>query len=208
MMAVLVAAPVMLAPSMAAAIEDTNEPPDAAVAPAPAPPTGQSLDGLTIDGEEVIWLDEGPIQPYAETCSTGKAVVLTNKPNKMDVAYATSVSNHGSNSLGFKWTAKKTKTTKWSVSGSVTGEAKVAIWAKVSATVNGGMEKSNTTEYGAEVSGKVPAHTRKYGNYGNWQEKVSFKVAHRYSNCTYSAWKYGTFSAPYREDWKVWDKKI
>lgn len=126
----------------------------------------------------------------------------------MDVAYATSVTNNGSTSINFKWTAKKTKTTKWSVSGSVSVEVKAAIFATVDATVNSGIEESNTTEYGAEVSGKVPAKTRKYGDYGNWREKVEYKVAQRYSNCTYSAWKYGTFLAPYREDWKIWDKKI
>ncbi|MFC8598169.1 MULTISPECIES: hypothetical protein [unclassified Isoptericola] len=200
----------LLTPTAAMASRGTNEPPDAAVAPAPAPPTDASLGGLTVDGEELLWMEDGAASGKLRSarCTPGKAIVLTNKPNKMDVAYATAVSNRGSSAIRFKWSTKKTKTTRWSVSGSVTAEAKAAIFAKVSATVNGGIEKSNTTEYGAEVSGKVPAHTRKYGDYGNWKEVVRYKTAHRYSNCTYSTWKYGSFSAPYRENWKIWDKRI
>ena len=204
-MAAFIAAPVVLAPSMAMADEVNPEPPDTVVAPEPAPPTGESLDDLTIDGEKVFWLDDTLIQPFAEVCTPGKAVVLTNTKNTMDVAYATSVMNDTSRTVGYKFTAKKTKTTTWSVSASVTAEAKAAIFAKVEASLNGGITKSNQTEYGAEVTGKVPPKTRTYGDYGNWKENAKFKVAQRYSNCTYSTWKYGTFSAPYREAWRVWE---
>ncbi|WP_410814606.1 hypothetical protein [Micromonospora sp. 067-2] len=156
-----------------------------------------------------------PVQPrgeqgpqygtQSEYCSPGDYVYsMTNTTNTFDAKFRTSVINNTGSAKSFKFTATKTGTTTFTVSLSVTAELKAAIFAKMEATVNAGIEQSNTTSYGVEVSGTVNANSTLYGDYGNWKENVNWKSHYVYSNCNTTSEKSGSAYAPYREAWKLY----
>ena len=143
--------------------------------------------------------------PY---CEPGNYVYeMTNTTNTFDAKFSTSIINSTGSSKSFKFTATKTGTTEFSVSGSVTAELKAAIFARMEATINAGVVKSMTTAYGVETSGTVNPHTTLYGDYGNWKENVNWKSHYVYSNCNSAQERSGSASAPYREAWKLWERK-
>ncbi|RKE05659.1 hypothetical protein [Catellatospora citrea] len=158
--------------------------------PAAAPPLGE---------------DPTP-NPRAVYCEPGEYVYsMTNTTNTFDTKYATSVINTTNSAKSFKFTATTTGTTTYTVSISVSAELKAGIFAKIAATINGGVSQANTTSYGAEVSGTVDPHTTLYGDYGNWKENVTWKSHYTYSNCSTANEKAGSAYAPYREAWKLWE---
>ncbi|MGC4836443.1 hypothetical protein ACLQ3D_18285 [Micromonospora vinacea] len=158
--------------------------------PAPIPPKGE----------------QGPeFGTQAEYCTPGTYLYsMTNTTNTFDAKFRTSVINNTSSAKSFKFTATKTGTTTFTVSVSVSAELKAAIFAKMETTINAGVEQSNTTSYGVEVSGTVNANSTLYGDYGNWKENVSWKSHYVYSNCNTASENSGSAYAPYREAWKLY----
>ncbi|MFD9032592.1 hypothetical protein ACFVZW_15785 [Streptomyces sp. NPDC059567] len=144
-------------------------------------------------------------QPQAEYCQPGKrAAIPTNTANTLDVKYRTSVTNGTGSTQNFKFTSKKSGTTTYGLSITVSAEMKAWIFAKIAAEVNGSVEKSKTAEIGEEVSGTVKPHSTLKGDFGNWRENVSGWTAHQYSNCSYGTKTYFNAWAPYRTNWRVY----
>ncbi|QIB47748.1 hypothetical protein [Streptomyces aureoverticillatus] len=109
--------------------------------------------------------------------------------------------NNKSYPVTFKFTSKRSGTTTYGASVSVSSEFKVMWLSKVEATITGSVEKSMTSELGIETSGKVKAHSTVKGNYGIKKENVYGYTATRYSNCSVGNKRYMKFWAPYREGW-------
>ena len=152
--------------------------------------------------------EDGSPDLVAPYCEPGTYVYqMTNTTNTFDAKFSTSIINSTGSAKSFKFTATKTGTTEFSVSGSVSAELSTAIFAKIQATINAGVVRSNTTSYGVETSGTVNAHTALYGDYGNWKENVNWKSHYVYSNCNSAQERSGSAAAPYREAWKLWERK-
>ncbi|MEU8619770.1 hypothetical protein [Streptomyces sp. NPDC048623] len=144
-------------------------------------------------------------QPQAEYCDPGmRAVISSNTPNTHDVKYRTSVTNGTGSTQNYKFSSKKSGTTTYGLSLSVSASLKAGIFASIEATINGSVEKSMTAEIGEEVSGTVKPHSTLKGDFGNWRENVSGWTAQQYSNCKYGTKTYFNAWAPYRTNWRVY----
>ncbi len=143
--------------------------------------------------------------PMAEYCGPGRNFVhiTKNKKNTMSVKYATYVKNDKSYAIDFKFTSKKSGTTKIGTSVTVGSEFKAMWLGKIKAEVNVNAEKSWTSELGIEAGGKVKAKSTVYGDYGIMKENVYGYTAYRYSNCEVGQKKNMTVWAPYREGWVI-----
>lgn len=137
-------------------------------------------------------------------CKPGWFFKITqNKKNTMSVKYQTFVENTSNKPIDFKFTSKKSGTTEVGGSVSISSEVKVAVLGSIKAEINANAKKSWTSEIGVETSGKVPAKTIRYGDYGILKENVYGYKYHRGSACQKSNKKYMTVWAPYREGWRV-----
>ncbi|MEV6756780.1 hypothetical protein [Streptomyces sp. NPDC051214] len=142
--------------------------------------------------------------PTSEQCPTGPFVHVTqNLKNTTSVKYSTYAKNNSGSSIGYKFTSKRSGTTTWGASISVTGEIKLKWLGKIETTLQGSVEKSWTSELGVETSGKVKPHKTVRGDYGIKKEKVYGYSATRYTNCSAGNKKYMEFWAPYREGWTI-----
>ncbi|WP_344002631.1 hypothetical protein [Streptomyces thermocarboxydovorans] len=147
-----------------------------------------------------------PKTPMADYCGHGKYFVhitknkknhiTKNKKNTMSVKYATYVKNKKSYPIDFKFTSKKSGTTKIGASVTISSEFKVMWLGKIEVEVNGNVEKSWTSELGIEAGGKVKAKSTVYGDYGIMKENVAGYSAYRYSNCQIGQKKNMTVWAP------------
>ncbi|MFI8422277.1 hypothetical protein [Streptomyces sp. NPDC085479] len=144
-------------------------------------------------------------QPQAEHCQPGtRAVISSNTANTLDVKYRTSVTNDNDVTQNFKFISKKSGTTTYGLSITVSTELKAGIFGKIAAEINGTVEKSKTAETGEEVWGTVKPHSTIKGDYGNWKENVSGWTAYQYSNCSYGSKTYFNAWAPYRTNWRIY----
>ncbi|MEV8597816.1 hypothetical protein [Streptomyces sp. NPDC052012] len=155
-----------------------------------------------VDGPD---LPAEPKTPMADYCGHGKyfAHITKNKKNTMSVKYATYVKNDKSYTIDFKFTSKKSGTTKIGSSVTISSEFKVMWLGKIKADVNANAEKSWTSELGIEAGGKVKPKSTVYGDYGIMKENVAGYTAYRYSNCEIGQKKNMTVWAPYREGWVI-----
>jgi hypothetical protein len=149
-------------------------------------------------------VDPAEPKPQARYCSPGNRVSLSNTKNTLDVKYRTSVTNGTGSTQRFKFTSKKSGTTTYGLSITLSAELKAGIFAKIGAEINPSVEKSMTAETGEEVAGTVKPHSTLKGDFGNWRENVSGWSAYMYSNCTYGTKKYFKAWAPYRTNWRVY----
>ncbi|MGB8946443.1 MAG: hypothetical protein WCD21_40345 [Streptomyces sp.] len=142
--------------------------------------------------------------PTSEQCPTGPFVHITrNLKNTTSVKYSTYAKNSSGSSIDYKFTSKRSGTTKWGASLTLSAEFKVRWLGKLKADLQGSVEKSWTSELGVETGGKVKPHKTVYGDYGIRKEKAYGYTATRYSNCSAGNKKYMEFWAPYREGWTI-----
>lgn len=119
------------------------------------------------------------------------------------VKYADSVINKKNYAITGHCTSKVSKTTKYSVSISVSGEFKAWIFAKMSVTVSGGLEKSVTTEYGSSVDFKVKAKDTVNCDYGTYVYVVKGHETLRQGGKVIGKRNW-TATAPKKNGWKVY----
>ncbi|MFV2118724.1 hypothetical protein ACE14D_09850 [Streptomyces sp. Act-28] len=121
----------------------------------------------------------------------------------MDVKYHTFVQNKLSRAIDFKFTSEKSRTTEIGGSVTLSGEMKAAVLASIKAEINASVKRSWTSEVGIETSGKVPAKSTVYGNYGILKENVYGYKYYRGSACRKANKQYTTVWAPHHEGWRV-----
>ncbi|WP_150494713.1 hypothetical protein [Streptomyces kanamyceticus] len=160
----------------------------------------QPIPGET-DGPD---LGEGDKGPASEDCPQGPFVHITrNLKNTTSVKYSTFAKNNKGYSLDFKFTSKRSGTTTYGASLTLSSDFKVRWLGEIKAELQGSAEKSWTSELGVETGGKVKAHSTVYGDYGIRKEKVYGYYGTRYRNCSVGHKQYVTFWAPYREGWTI-----
>ncbi|UFQ18248.1 MULTISPECIES: hypothetical protein [Streptomyces] len=156
-----------------------------------------ALPGAT-DGPELGDQDNQVV----DYCTPTTLVKITkNLKNTMSVKYSTFVTNNKSYPVTFRFSSKRSGTTSYGASVSLSTEFKLMWLGKVEATVTGDVQKSWTSELGVDTSGKVKAHSTVKGNYGIKKENVYGYIGTRYSNCEIGNKRYMKFWAPYREGW-------
>lgn len=142
-------------------------------------------------------------QGTGETCPAKTTGTVRNIPNSLKVDWADSVINRTSGKVSYTVKAETSKKFTWSVGASVSGEGKLWIFAKVSATINGNIAHEKSTIYGSSITVEVPAHKTMKADRGMWQEKFSYKYKTTTKNCSWKSGS-GTGWAPYRQAWHVY----
>jgi hypothetical protein len=102
------------------------------------------------------------------------------------------------------FSSNATSTYTYAVGASVSAEVKLAIFAKVKATVNGSISTSKTSTFGESVTVTVPPHSTVYGDHG---KLIEYTYGYAYTvkrDCTRTPITYTTFRAPYRINWHVY----
>jgi hypothetical protein len=138
----------------------------------------------------------------SQRCEEGSSTTVSNVPNDLKVDWADSVINGGSTKATYTVTAEKSTTFTWNVNVNVSSEVKVAIFGKVTAEINGGIQHTSTTTYGSSVTIEVPPHKTVKADRGMWQEKFAFKYYSISATCVETR-SSGTGQAPYRQAWKI-----
>jgi hypothetical protein len=137
------------------------------------------------------------------TCTPKTTVAVKNIPNGLNVDWADSVINRKAIKAKFTVKAEISKTFKWSVSGSVSGEFQALIFSKVSVTINAGIESTKTTTYGSTIEVEVAPRDTTYTDRGMWQEKFSYTYTETLRNCLKRSGS-GKGQAPYRQAWHIY----
>jgi hypothetical protein len=103
------------------------------------------------------------------TCSE----VTSRQGSSFKVAYRDAIINDTSRTISGTCRATESKTTKHTVSGSLSTGVKAGIFAEMDLTAGYALETSLTTGYETSGTFNVPARSRIYCDRGTWVEKMS-----------------------------------
>ncbi|MGA5298280.1 hypothetical protein ACPCHT_00045 [Nucisporomicrobium flavum] len=138
-----------------------------------------------------------------EACTYKEKMKLQSLKNPMKVDWADSVKNELDVTAEYTLVAEKSTETTWHVSVTLSTAAGNALFGKVEAEINGGIERKKTTRYGSTVKTPVKAHKTIFGDRGMCKELAGFTQTITYTNCHQKVTT-GKFDAPYREGWRLY----
>jgi hypothetical protein len=145
-----------------------------------------------------VTLVAAPAANAAPVCDPGtRFVVTSNKPNNMRVLERGYLINGTGHGQYMYYHAERSATTSWSVSASISAEAKLKTFGKIKASVNGSVAQSKSYRVGYAIRAWVPAHKTYRVDYGVLNEVVSGYSYYVYKTCQKSSRTYLTAQAPY-----------
>jgi hypothetical protein len=139
----------------------------------------------------------------APDCSASITYKLENLKNPLNVDFRDSAHNGTQDMMDFTLKAEKSTAMKYTVSLKLTTTASAAIFGKIQAEVNGGVERTKTTTYGSTVTGHVRPKKTVFGDRGMYEELVGFTQKQTWPSCDVVVTK-GKAKAPYREHWHLY----
>ncbi|MEV6596409.1 hypothetical protein AB0M36_06010 [Actinoplanes sp. NPDC051346] len=184
-------------------IQAEPEDPDAP----PAIPGGGDVGG---DEEPVAGSQPGKGGPdrAPDNCTAVVKKSVANVKNSFDRVQRWSDENNTPNKDTMEVHVTKTKKFAFHIDISVEEELKAWVFAKVKATINGGISKEWTTESGAKRIITLQPRTLTTVEYGVWNEVVAFRKYQVYRSCQEKTLKTGKATMPYEERFKVSQKPL
>ena len=122
---------------------------------------------------------------YKRVTTKQECSALVSKTSAWTVGYRDFVNNTTSRSLTYMCTATKQTSLSWSVSGSVSSNAKALVWLGFQASVGTSLKKETTSGVGSSISITVPAKKTTYCERGftSWTAKGT-AITHEWSTLT------------------------